>query len=418
MLLRRPLLLTAFLLLTLLLQTAAATVLPREKITNGGYILYTNGHIVEQFRASELFVPASTIKLLSVYAALKTLGPDYRFTTSFYLDANQVLYIRGGGDPVLTTESLTMAARELRQRGITRISGYVLDDSLFALEQPLPDGSENSTNPYDVANSSLAVNFNSIAVVKAKNGSITSGEEHTPLTPLGREIGQQLKPGKYRVNINAFTVRSSTPLPLRYSAELLHELLVREGVKAEAVIRQGTVPATAKLMYEHLSAQPLVEIARSCLSVSNNFIANQLALTAGAQHFGAPATWEKGRQLLTHFARNRIGIAKNELEVVEGSGLSRQTRITPIAMLKILRAFEPYRELLPEKNGAQLKSGTMNNVFCYAGYLDTPEGNVLFVLMLNQPENTRSLLLSSLTKQFGPTAEVAPATVKTSTKQI
>jgi D-alanyl-D-alanine carboxypeptidase/D-alanyl-D-alanine-endopeptidase (penicillin-binding protein 4) len=171
-------------------------------------------------------------------------------------------------------------------------------------------------------------------------------------------------------------------------------------------------------MYEHLSAQPLVEIARSCLSVSNNFIANQLALTAGAQHFGAPATWEKGRQLLTHFARNRIGIAKNELEVVEGSGLSRQTRITPIAMLKILRAFEPYRELLPEKNGAQLKSGTMNNVFCYAGYLDTPEGNVLFVLMLNQPENTRSLLLSSLTKQFGPTAEVAPATVKTSTKQI
>ncbi|SHO51062.1 D-alanyl-D-alanine carboxypeptidase/D-alanyl-D-alanine-endopeptidase [Desulfopila aestuarii] len=413
---RRPLLFTVFLIFTLLPQLVAGTILPRNKITNGGYILYKNGNIVEQFRASELFVPASTIKLLTAYSALKTLGPEFRFTTSFYLDANHVLYIRGGGDPVLTTESLTSAAQELKRRGITKVSGYVLDDSLFALEQPLPDGSENSANPYDVANSGLAVNFNSIAVAKAKDGTITSGEKHTPLTVLGREIGQQLKPGKHRVNINAFEVRSSTPLPLRYSAELLHELLVQEGIKAEAVIRPGKVPTNAKLIYDHLSSQSLVEIVRSCLYVSNNFIANQLALTAGAQHFGAPATWEKARQLLTHFATNRIGISKKELQVVEGSGLSRQTRITPIAMLKILRAFEPYRELLPEKYGAQLKSGTMSNVFCYAGYLDAPEGNVLFVLMLNQPENTRKMLLSSLEKQFNPVGVVTPATAKISKK--
>lgn len=398
----RSLVVTLCLLFTLLPQFAGATILPRDKISNGGYVLYRNGQIIEQFRASELFVPASTIKLLTAYSALKTLGPDYRFTTEFYLDPHQVLYIRGGGDPVLTTESLIVAARELKRLGVSRVSGYVLDDYQFELERPLPNGSENSTNPYDVANSGLAVNFNSIGIVKAKDGTLTSAEELTPLTPLGREIGQLLKPGKHRVNINAFPLRSATPLPLRYSAELFHALLAREGVKAEAIIRRGKVPADAKLLYVHKSPEPLVEIVRACLHVSNNFIANQLALTAGAKQYGYPATWEKARRMLTYFARNRIGISAKELQVVEGSGLSRQTRMTPVAMLKLLRAFEPYRTLLPEKHGTQIKSGTMNSVYCYAGYLDNPEGTVFFAFMLNQPVNTRQELLSSLGKRFSP----------------
>jgi len=379
---------------------AAGTILPHGRISNGGYILYQNGRIIEHLHPNDLFIPASTIKLLTAYSALKTLGPAYRFTTSFYLDANRVLYVRGGGDPVLTTESLAEAVKELKRRGITKITGYVLDDYQFALERPLPDGSENSMNPYDVANSGLAVNFNSISIVKTKNGTISSGEEQTPLTQLGREIGALLEPGRHRVNINAFPLRSSIPLPLRYTAELLHELLIREGIASEAVIRRGRVSGSAKLLYEHFSTSSLVDIVRSCLHVSNNFIANQLALTAGAHQYGYPATWTKARRMLTFYARNRMGMSPQELQVAEGSGLSRQTKVTPIGMLKILLAFEPYRDLLPEKHGAQMKSGTMTNVYCYAGYLDSPEGPLLFVMLLNQPANTRKLLLASLEKQF------------------
>lgn len=389
--------------------SATGAILPREKIQNGGYILYRNGRVIEQHRSGELFIPASTIKLLTAYAALKILGPEYRFSTSFFLDADQVLYIRGGGDPVLTTESLTVAARELRQRGVVRVSAYVIDDSAFALEQSLPDGSENSSNPYDVANSALAVNFNSVAITREKDGAVTQGEELTPLTPLAMEIGRQLTPGRHRVNINAFPLRSATPLSLRYSAELLHALLLREGVASQAVIRQGAVPAGAKPVYTHVSQDSLREIVRSCLHVSNNFMANQLALATGAAQFGYPATWTKARRALNHVAWKRLGISAKDLQVTEGSGLSRQTRATPIAMLKLLLAFEPYRDLLPVKHGAQIKSGTMKDVYCYAGYLDTNDGSVLFVLLLNQPDNTRKLLLSSLEKRFAPPPIVQPA---------
>ena len=60
-------------------------------------------------------------------------------------------------------------------------------------------------------------------------------------------------------------------------------------------------------------------------------------------------------------------------------------------MLKLLRAFEPYRPLLPKKHGAQLKSGTMTGVYCYTGYLDTQHGTVLFAVLLNPPKNEEDL---------------------------
>ncbi|MFV0437659.1 MAG: D-alanyl-D-alanine carboxypeptidase/D-alanyl-D-alanine-endopeptidase [Desulfopila sp.] len=391
------------------LQPAAATILPRDTISNGGYIIYQDGGIIESFHPHDPFIPASTIKLLTAYTAIKELGADYRFTTSFYLDAAGLLYIRGGGDPTLTTESLIEVARELKRRGVVRISGYVLDDHLFALEHALPDGSENSANPYDVANSGLAVNFNSIAIDKTRSGRILSGEEHTPTIPLARVIGRQLKPGRHRVNIDAFVTPSSLPLPLQYTAELLHELLQRQGVVCRANFRRGTVAGGAKPIYRHLSA-PLTSIVRSCLAVSNNYIANQLALTAGAHKYGAPATWGKARQVLTSYARNRMGVSPRELSVAEGSGLSRQTRITPTAMLKILLAFAPYRDLLPTRHGAQLKSGTMTNVYCYAGYLDSDRGPLLFVVLLNQQTNTRRELLTHLARQFAPSGTTSSGT--------
>lgn len=399
---RRLSLSTSLLLLFLLPGIAGAAILPRDKVKNGGYILFQNGQVLEQFHADQLFIPASTIKLLTAYTALKTLGDDFRFTTSFYIDTDRVLYIQGGGDPALTTESLTQAARELKMRGVTRISAYVLDGSAFELEQPFPDGSENSANPYDVTNSGLAVNFNSIAIVKKKDGSVTSAEEQTPLTPLGREIAGRLAPGRHRVNIDAFQLQSATPLSLRYSGELLHALLTREGVESQPLFRQGSIPRQARLIYRHSSLQTARELVTACLHVSNNFMANQLVLTAAAVHYGYPATWEKARRLLKLYAGERLGLSPDELQVMEGSGLSRKTRATPAALLKILQAFEPYRELLPEREGARLKSGSMENVSCYAGYMDTSEGALLFVMLLNQQENTRKELMARLRQSFPP----------------
>ena len=69
--------------------------------------------------------PASTIKLLTTFAALDQLGPAYQWTTEIYTDGqfqgdtlNGNLIIKGYGDPRLTLENFWLMLRNLRARGV------------------------------------------------------------------------------------------------------------------------------------------------------------------------------------------------------------------------------------------------------------------------------------------------------------
>lgn len=377
-----------------------AQILEQGNIHNGGYIIARNGNIIEEYNADKQFIPASTIKLLTAVAALETLGSNYRFVTQFYIDTNNTLYVSGGGDPMLTSEVIAAIVSELYNRGIRSINSYVLDDSSFQLEHSRPDGSINSDNPYDVGNGGLVANFNSIVIRKNADGTVLSGEKQTPTTIIAEEIGKNLLPGNHRINIEAYPVNGQTSPSLRYMAELLHTMFQKLGVHSRLEIRKAQVPANLQVFYRYRSEKTVEEIVRLCLLYSNNFIANQLALVAGSSKYGPPATWNKARKLLEHFAYNEIGIVTKDLQVTEGSGLSRNTLATPTAMLKILQSFEPYRDLLPLKKGTRLKSGTLDGVYCYAGYLDSRNGTVLYSFLLNQKENTRNILLSDIRKYF------------------
>lgn len=379
---------------------SASHLIHQDRIENGGYIIKRGGKIIESLREEELFIPASTIKLLTGYTVLKTLGEDYRFTTQFYTDSNNVLYVRGGGDPMLTSEALLEAVRAMKARGLTRVAEYVLDDTNFQLESALAPGSENSARSYDVGNGAFAINFNSIAIRKHANGQVTSGEPQTPLTHIAREIGRQLPCGLHRVNPEAFALAGKLPSHLRYSGEVLHELSRREGIDSTLQLRTGTVPPTAKLLYTHYSQLTAREIVQSCLRFSNNFVANQLILVAAAEEYGYPANWRKTKTLLESTAYGDLQIPDGQIHIEEGAGLSRHTVATPTALLKILEGFEQYRGLLPVKFDAQVKSGTMDSIYCYAGYIESRQGPVLFALLLNQSRNTRDQLLRSLVRKI------------------
>jgi D-alanyl-D-alanine carboxypeptidase/D-alanyl-D-alanine-endopeptidase (penicillin-binding protein 4) len=167
-------------------------------------------------------------------------------------------------------------------------------------------------------------------------------------------------------------------------------------VEVAGKIRTGPLPGGAPL-HVHISSQNPAEIVAGLLLYSNNFIANQLFLAAGAARFGWPATWDKGRAAMDDFYRDTLNLSARQITVVEGSGLSRQNRVTPKAMLTILEAFKPYAHLLPVDKGRRLKSGTLTGVYAYAGYFPRPGGGLdPFVLILNQPRNTRDQVLDLL----------------------
>ncbi len=82
------------------------------------------------FNADVSVNPASTMKLITTYAALEMLGPTHQWKTEFFTDgtlSNGVLrgnlYLKGGGDPKLNMEKLWLLMRDLRANGVQQVTG-------------------------------------------------------------------------------------------------------------------------------------------------------------------------------------------------------------------------------------------------------------------------------------------------------
>jgi len=372
----------------------------QKQIQNGGYALAKNGKILYSLNIETPFIPASTIKLVTSLAALKILGPKFSFHTKFYLDKAHNLFIQGFGDPFLVSEKVAYLASLVSETGVTAINDIILDDFSFSLDSP-PDGSTGSRNPYDVNNSALAVNFNSLPLHVYKSAKIQSPESQTPFIPLAGQLGSQLTTGYHRVNVDAFPQQGKLSNSLRYSGELFQALLAVQGIKVNGEIRHGRVQKNAKPLIDFKASETISELIKSCLLSSNNFMANQLYLALGAKRFGFPATWQKSRTVMNDFIIQELKLSHEQLTMVEGSGISTKNRSTPEALITVLEYFRPYASLIPVKYGTRMKSGTLRKtgVFCYAGYIPHGKSIRSFVILLNQKHNCRDQILKNLYQQ-------------------
>jgi serine-type D-Ala-D-Ala carboxypeptidase/endopeptidase (penicillin-binding protein 4) len=360
-----------------------------------------NGRVVDSCNPDRALMPASVLKIATVSAALGILGPEYRFLTEFYLDEHQNLTIKGFGDPTLLSEEIKSIVEQLRQKGLRRVQTLYIDTSAFALNRQVP-GQEDSDNPYDAPVGPVSVNFNSVSIDKEASGRIASGETLTPTLPIMRELGRERPAGRARVNICAQGCDAENRMA-QYAGELFRGLLEQEGVSVAALggIRPVT-PRGATLLYTHRSSQTLTEISRSLLRYSSNFMANLVFLTCGAKQYGYPATWEKAGQAVRRELARQLGSATADTFVlVEGSGLSRDNRVTVRAMLQLLAYFRPQAALLNQEHGTAVKTGTLTGVYNLAGYL--PDGQA-FVILLNQQANNRAPVLERLKRQFASPA--------------
>lgn len=336
-----------------------------------------NRRVILSHRADDSLLPASTIKVATAACGLDVLGGDFRFLTEFYETRDGKLVVKGYGDPFLVSQEIARIARALKSRGLNQVDGIILDASYFAPNIRV-DGSSASNNPYDALNSALLVNFNTINVKKLKNGTVVSAEAQTPITPLAKSLAKKMRAGVGRINLG-----DNPQNALRYAGELIAAFLEEEGVKVSGPITAGLVPSDAELVYRHESGKNLAEIIRDMLEFSTNLTANQVFLVMGATRLGAPATVEKGAQVMSQFLRQKVGW--NDFAVTEGSGLSRRTHVTATQMMKLLRYFENDRELLPLHDETfRAKTGTLNGVNTYMGYFPLSGGHhARFVILVN-----------------------------------
>jgi D-alanyl-D-alanine carboxypeptidase/D-alanyl-D-alanine-endopeptidase (penicillin-binding protein 4) len=369
---------------------------------NSAGLLYLDesGKVINKKHAKDLFVPASTTKLVTAYLALSHWGEDHRFKTDFFLDestANPVLWIKGYGDPFLVSEEMISIARaigaRLKARGIYKLGGIHLDTTYFARNIKLP-GTARSNNPYDAIPSALAANFNTIFARK-KNGVIVSAEEQTPITTTARFIYTAMQGHSERVNTGP-----DHKIAERYFAELLAEFLRREELEVGDEISWGKVPATVPLTYRHLNSRTLASVIKPMMKYSTNFIANQLILKLSAEYHGIPASSDKATLTLKEQLSTGFGWKLFFLE--DGAGLSRTNRLSPAQLVDVLERFRTWKHLLPEiEPRIYAKSGSLIGISALAGYIKKKDEWRPFAVIINQktPYRFRNKLAVELSEQ-------------------
>lgn len=327
---------------------------------------------------SDLVTPASTLKLLTVVAALSTLGPEHRFDTTVVRGRDpRSLVLVGGGDPLLTDRRLSGAsasypqpaslqelakstARALRSRGVTRVHlGY--DDSLFS------GPSVNPTWEPDYVPESIV----------------------SPIGPLWVDEGRNVAGQVQRVDDSAAV-----------AADRFAQLLGREQIVVTGRIAQAKAPADADRVATVQSA-PLREIVQHVVELSDNEAAEVL-LRQTAIASGRPASF-KGGVVAVEGALTDLGIDVSRATIYDGSGLSRRNLVPVRVLVDVLKqAMSPehpelrvaaaglpvagftgsldYRFVDDAPAGlgvVRAKTGTLTGVHSLAGFVTTAGGEVL-----------------------------------------
>ena len=387
--------------------------------------------------AQQAMNPASTMKLVTTYAALELLGPAFTWKTETLIDSPPVngllngnLYLRGSGDPRLAQEQFWLLLRQLRARGISEINGdLVLDRSAFSL--PVHDAAEfdnEPLRPYNAGPDALLVNLKSLrlSLLAEPGKKAVSVIAETPSDELrvdNRLLLTQEACGDWREKIKIKVTGTNIELSGNYASncgekalylspwsadvqlEQLFRALWRElGGTLRGKVRDGLVPAAARPIAVQESAA-LGEVIRDINKYSNNVMARQVFLTLAAER---PATAEGARQRIKAWLNDK-NLKLPELVLDNGSGLSRSERISADGLSQLLLAAWK-SPVMPElmsslplagidgtlkkrlgssaiAGRAHLKTGYLDGVRAIAGYvLDSNDKRWVVVFLINDPK--------------------------------
>ena len=386
--------------------------------------------------------PASVMKLVTTYAALELLGPSFVWKTGVFeagarrgdvLDGDIV--IRGSGDPKLAQEQLWLALKAVRARGIRDIRGnIVLDRGAFdanGFDAARFDG--DPLRAYNAGPDALLINFKAFALTFTPDDA--GGQVNVTVEPrvAGLPIRTALKlapgpcvdfrayPVKPKFDMTGITVTGSYaaacgvrtwwlhPHELsqtQYAGFVLRQLWADVGGMLAGDVRDGAVPAGARLLHE-IESQSLAEIVRDINKYSNNVMARQLYLSLSADVLRLPGSADRSaRAVKSWLAEKKLG--GEELVIENGSGLSRVERVSAGTLNRLLTA--AFRSpVMPEfmssmplvaydgtmrrrlktrdvAGQAHIKTGTLNEVRAIGGYVLAASGKrYAVVCLVNHP---------------------------------
>ncbi|UAW97069.1 D-alanyl-D-alanine carboxypeptidase/D-alanyl-D-alanine-endopeptidase [Halopseudomonas nanhaiensis] len=388
--------------------------------------------MAQYVNADQAVNPASTMKLVTTYAALELLGPTYQWRSEFYGTGpirdgklNGDLVFRGDADPKLTMERIWLMLRDLRAAGVREVTGdLVLQPGDLRMPVDLPafrDDGNDPSRPFLVEPDPLLTNLklfnlktygeaggirvhldpalpelqiiNQVKLLPPVKScpwpnvtyGLTDNGNHAQMRLTGA-IHQGCSAERYLSALNAQT----------YTASLIRTLWYEMGGSIAGATRVDKAPAGARLLARSTSPD-LVTVVREINKFSNNTMARQLFLTIGReQRSPVDADDHKAATRIINQWLADKGIAPDALVMENGSGLSRSERLTAREMAQLLEAAwkSPYasefiasmplaamdgtmRKRLrntPVAGRAHIKTGSLSSVRAIAGITQDANG--------------------------------------------
>ncbi|MGY0614214.1 serine-type D-Ala-D-Ala carboxypeptidase [Vibrio sp. FJH11] len=378
----------------------------------------------------QLFPPASTLKIVTALAAKLELGDNFRFRTTIETSSSDTV-IRFVGDPTLQTQDLKNLLILATKSGLKRIEGDLwLDNSLFT-------GYNRAIGwPWDILGvcysapaSTITLDRNCVqaSIYTQKNGGTrVFVPEHQPIYVKSsvETVSRAIQKSRHcdldllanpdnRYELRGCLVDRKDPLPLKfavqdpdlYTSKKLETLLKQLNIELKGKIRVGNAPKKQRKLLAQHQSKPLPDLLDLMLKRSDNLIADTLTKTLGAKFFVQPGSFTNGTEAIKQIIFANTGVDIRQARLEDGSGLSRNNRISATKMADILRyiwkhekelhliAIMPksgesgtlqYRQSMrnaPIKGQLIAKSGSIYGTYNMAGYgLDkNGQPNTIFV---------------------------------------
>jgi D-alanyl-D-alanine carboxypeptidase/D-alanyl-D-alanine-endopeptidase (penicillin-binding protein 4) len=357
------------------------------------------GRLFFDTRGTVLMDPASNQKVLATTTALMRLGADWRFRTELTGAAPTAdgvvvgdVYLRGSGDPTVSSADLDAMAAELARRGVRSIAGAVVadprrlgDDEPVADEEGSADEPGASRNDDDAQLEALGklsprvplVVDHGLMLVRVRPAAEaglpaevtttpadpsfivhdtvhTKAHVHSHVTVWLSIAGSRIQidvDGRIGIGRGALIFRRRVPHQALYAAALMRASLASAGITVRDDARVEPTPAlhagrARPLLALHESA-PLGILLRKINKDSENDYAERVLESAGAEVYGGAPTGEKGVHLLREVI-GELGLQPSSYVPRNGSGLGHANRITADAMAALLRSLYLDPRLGPE----------------------------------------------------------------------
>ena len=324
-----------------------------------------SGATLAAFDPRGLYNPASNAKLFTAAAALRLLGPSYRYLTGLYGEASNgavaELVLRGSGDPSLRTRDLWEMARALQAAGIRKVAGLAIDQGYFdaryvppafdqqpeewaAFRAPVAAASLNANSLLFTVRPSKAGQAASVAIdppgFTVLEGAVTTARRGTPeklgvrLEPNGERLVAHLS-GHIPEGGRAVSLARRVDDPRLVVAYALKEMLREVGVDVTGGVRLGG-ERQKRLLVAHRS-EPLGELLSALGKDSDNFYAETIFKTLAAEKRGRPGTAEGAAEVVGETLRELDAFGE-DVVLKNGSGLFDAARVSPEAIVRLLRA--------------------------------------------------------------------------------